>query len=103
MIGIRTAASRLSLPPSGAGANALGTAGRSGLPAPFVGPVSGGGMQFEWTLRDRDFEPEVLPDGTLRYLIVPQSDAEEDGRIRESDLRSLFDRARGGEIGAAYP
>jgi hypothetical protein len=84
-----------------AAANALGTASRSGLPAPFVGPVSGGGLQFEWTLRDHEVELEVLPDGTLRYLIVPRSDAEEEGRIPESDLRGLFDRVRRGEMVAA--
>ena len=38
------------------------------LPVPNVGPVSGGGIQFEWTIGTREVELEVVPDGSLEFL-----------------------------------
>lgn len=44
----------------------------AGFPPPHVAPIEGGGIQYEWTRRDRDrdVEIEVRPDGTLEYLRV---------------------------------
>lgn len=39
-------------------------------PRPRVTPVSGGGIQFEWTLGERQIEVEFLRDGTIEYLLA---------------------------------
>jgi len=42
---------------------------RSDVPAPNIGPVTGGGIQLEWELGEKGIELEILPDGSLEYLI----------------------------------
>ena len=37
---------------------------------PQIVPVSGGGLQIEWTSGKRELEIEVLPDGSIEYLAV---------------------------------
>src|SRR5947209_16330790 len=44
--------------------------GREDLPAPRVVPISGGGLQFEFTYGPRSLELEVLPDGTIEFLRI---------------------------------
>lgn len=50
--------------------------------APFIAPLSNGGVQLEWDRGQRQLEIEVLPDGSARFLI---SDA---GAIFEGDLNT---------------
>lgn len=38
------------------------------LPAPHIGPVAGGGIQFDWFSATRELEIEILPDGSVAYL-----------------------------------
>jgi hypothetical protein len=40
------------------------------LPVPQIGPVSGGGIQIEWHVADRELEIEILPDGSVEFLTV---------------------------------
>jgi len=51
------------------------------LPAPHVGAVSGGGIQFSWELGPRVLQLEVLPDGTVGFLR-----AYNDDEFREAEL-----------------
>src|SRR5437660_11024519 len=40
-----------------------------GLGAPFVAPMSHGGVQLEWEHGQRQLDVELLPDGTARFVI----------------------------------
>jgi hypothetical protein len=51
------------------------------LPAPNIGPVIGGGLQFEWKSNGKELEIEVLPDGEMLYLRSWNSHDEE-GPVR---------------------
>jgi hypothetical protein len=46
----------------------LGDTVPAAVPAPFVCPVSGGGLQIEWTAGHRHLEVEFLSDGQIAYL-----------------------------------
>lgn len=48
---------------------------------PQIGPVSGGGLQMEWSQGHRALELEVRPDGSVEYLRVYDDDKMEEGRI----------------------
>lgn len=39
-------------------------------PRPRVTPVSGGGIQFDWSFGERQIEIEFLHDGTIEYLLA---------------------------------
>jgi hypothetical protein len=52
------------------------------IDAPFIAPLSNGGVQLEWDRGQRQLEIEVLPDGSAQFLI---SDA---GEIREGALNA---------------
>lgn len=38
------------------------------LPVPYIVPVVGGGIQFEWIVDRRELELEILPDGSADFL-----------------------------------
>jgi hypothetical protein len=40
------------------------------MPAPQVFPTSRAGIQFDWGKGGRELEIEILPDGTMEYLLV---------------------------------
>jgi len=44
------------------------------LGAPFVAPLSEGGVQLEWDHGDRHVEVEITPDGVAKYTIVAGTD-----------------------------
>jgi hypothetical protein len=48
----------------------LSAAAIEGVRPPQIVPVSGGGLQIEWTSANRELEIEILPDGSIEYLIV---------------------------------
>lgn len=51
-------------------------------PRPRVLPVSGGGIQFEWSRGERELELEFLPDGSAEFLKVPDRESVgEEGNI----------------------
>lgn len=47
------------------------------IPSMRLDPVSGGGLQFEWEIGPRGLEVEVLPDGSVGYLIVEGANMQE--------------------------
>lgn len=55
-------------------------------PAPYVGPVTGGGVQMEWRTPTRELELEILPDGSVEYVTVG-----EQGRMMDGTLPSYSD------------
>ena len=40
------------------------------LPSVRIVPVSGGGVQLEWRMSDREFQLEIAADGTAQYLLI---------------------------------
>lgn len=48
-------------------------------------PVSGGGVQFEWRITPRELELEILPDGSVQFLIV-QGDQMLDGDVETRQM-----------------
>lgn len=48
---------------------------------PNVVPVSGGGIQIEWTIEDRELELEFLPDGSIEFLKCENGEPFEEGKI----------------------
>ena len=40
------------------------------LSVPFVAPMADGGVQLEWDHGDRHLEIEVLPDGSMAYVMM---------------------------------
>jgi len=51
-------------------------------PRTSIGPVPGGGIQFEWQVGERGLELEVLPDGGIAYLIVYGPGQMDEGHLR---------------------
>ncbi len=64
----------------GAASRALAVAVEENAPLPFIGPVAGGGVQFEWEAGGRALEITLLPDGAVEYLAV------ENGREHEARI-----------------
>jgi len=58
-------------------------------PLSHASPVSGGGLQLEWYLRDRYLEVEVLPDGSLQYLFEVAGQESEEGALLLTDIDTL--------------
>src|SRR2546428_23001 len=61
---------------------------RHALPEPQVGPVSGGGVQFEWNIGPRSLELEVLPDGRIEFLRMYEDDRRSEEHTSELQSRS---------------
>lgn len=55
------------------------------VPRPHMGPVMGGGLQFEWQIGSRGLEIEVLPNGSIEFLAV-QGDAQGQGQIMDDSM-----------------
>jgi len=66
---------------------------RSRLPAPTIGPISGGGLQFEWNVGPRALELEVLPDGSIEFLRQYEDDRMAEGAIPSDKLDYLREQA----------
>lgn len=56
------------------------------IPAPQIFPVPGGGLQFEWKNAKCEMELEILPDGTMEFLI---EDIE--GQMREGVISPTYE------------
>lgn len=50
-------------------------------PAPTVLPVSGGGIQFEWSKGDREVELEIRPDLSITYLMSEHGEPIEESAL----------------------
>jgi len=55
-------------------------------PAPFIAPVSGGGVQFEWQFQNRELEIEFCQDGRKEFLKVYEDESMEEGEISSENL-----------------
>ncbi len=55
------------------------------LPIPHVAPVPGGGIQFEWSVDQRELEVEILPDGSVEFLKAEGRQPLEEGHLRHMD------------------
>lgn len=51
------------------------------LPVPYIVPVSGGGIQIEWSIAQRELELEVLPDGSIEFLKSERGQPLEEGKL----------------------
>ena len=62
------------------------------LPIPFVAPVPGGGIQFDWSVGRRDLELHVMPDGSIQYLRAFGGDILDEGplKLNPIETRALF-------------
>jgi len=61
------------------------------LPSPNVVPVSGGGIQFEWSLSDRELELEVLPNYTIEFLKTERGEPLDQGEVKNlQQIPALF-------------
>jgi len=59
------------------------------LPVPFVAPVPGGGVQFEWIIGERELELEILPDGAVEFLKAQREQPAEEGYIKLENYRHI--------------
>ncbi len=58
-------------------------------PIPRIAPVLGGGIQFEWEYAGRELEVEILPDGTVEYLIAADDGTVEEGQLPDMPVRQV--------------
>ena len=61
------------------------------VPVPFVCPIAGGGIQFEWTSSKKHLEIEFLDTSTIAFLkedLTPQGELTECGEYRLADAQS---------------
>lgn len=61
-------------------------------PRPRVTPVSGGGIQFEWSFGDRQVEIEFLHDGTIEYLLADTKTDDETTGVFDKPSRADITR-----------
>lgn len=59
------------------------------LPAPFVSPLRGGGLQVEWQQAERELEVEFWDAPEIEYLKVLEDRSMEEGRCPSSDSKAL--------------
>ncbi len=60
------------------------------IPTPFIGPISGGGIQLEWHINNRELEIEFIESNVIGFLKVHEDDSLEEGEFPSND----FDCAR---------
>lgn len=60
------------------------------LPTPQIFPVSGGGIQIELRQDQRELEIEVLPDGSIEYLLVTENGDMFEGPIPSTSRGELL-------------
>jgi hypothetical protein len=63
-------------------------------PVPHIGPVTGGGIQIEWSTTARDLELEILPEGSLEYVLVDETGQTDEGEIPANDDERILDLVR---------
>lgn len=58
--------------------------GKSNMPGPQIFPVPGGGLQLEWQNDKCGAELEILPDGSMQYLIEDEAGEMREGAVAPS-------------------
>jgi hypothetical protein len=81
---------------------ALAVAVSERVALPFIGPVAGGGVQFEWEGDGRALELAMLPGGAIEYLAVDDG-REHEARIENEREQELMVRALVRWFVAAHP
>ena len=56
---------------------------------PFVAPVSGGGIQFEWQNMDRELEIEFVQSNVFGYLKIIDDEPVDEGQFSFKDYNSV--------------
>lgn len=59
------------------------------LPVPHIVPVSGGGIQLEWSISSRELELEIMPDGSVEYLEVEADKPFHEGELGASNINQI--------------
>ena len=59
------------------------------LPVPHIVPVSGGGIQIEWSISARELELEIMPDGSVEYLEVEADKPFLEGELDASNINQI--------------
>ncbi|MGH9839320.1 MAG: hypothetical protein ACREEM_11110 [Blastocatellia bacterium] len=70
--------------------NLLARLSKLDLPRPQIFPVPGGGIQFEFRQDRRELELEILPDGSIEFLIVINSSEMREGAIPSGSLGEIY-------------
>lgn len=60
------------------------------LPVPRVIPIPDGGIQFEWTVGERELELAVLPEGHIEFLRVRAGEPVDEGAVGVRDYGELL-------------
>jgi len=62
------------------------------LPSPHISPISGGALQIEWSLKNRDLEIVTYADGSIHYLQSENDDVDDmrDGALLAGDDAALL-------------
>jgi hypothetical protein len=60
------------------------------LPTPAVGPVSGGGIGIVWKVATRELQIEILPDGSVEFLLADVDSATGQERTQEGRLTLAY-------------
>ncbi len=61
------------------------------MPTPYVEATIDGGVQFEWSVAERELDIEILPDGEIGYLKVVSKTPIEEGPLELAKLEGLTD------------
>ncbi|MCF7954683.1 MAG: hypothetical protein K9M75_02665 [Phycisphaerae bacterium] len=56
---------------------------------PHVVPISGGGMQFEWQIGERELEIEFVDSENISYLKVNNEEPIDESQIKSSDVIAI--------------
>lgn len=59
------------------------------LPVPHIVPVSGGGIQIEWSAASRSLELEIMPDGSVEYLEIEADKPFYEGELEASNINQI--------------
>ncbi len=60
------------------------------LPDPHIVPVPGGGIQLELQQEKRELEIEILPDGSIEYLLVAERGEMKEGAIPSGSRGEIY-------------
>jgi hypothetical protein len=71
-------------------ADLLAILSKLGLPPAQIFPVPGGGIQFEFQQDRRELELEILPDGSIEFLIVTNGDEMREGTIPSVSMAEIY-------------
>lgn len=55
------------------------------LPVPCVVPISGAGLQIEWSVSRKELELEILPDCSIEFLKVERREPIDEGKFATAD------------------